>query len=150
MKRFGFWACAIAVSACGLSCAASVGQTRTGTEGASERARMVFAQALPAMNGAQLKTKLIEVRYGPGESSPPHSHTCPVVGYVLEGAIRSQVRGEEEKVYKAGETFYEPPHGVHQVSANASQTDPARLLAIFVCDSDAALTTAPQENEGKK
>jgi quercetin dioxygenase-like cupin family protein len=97
------------------------------------------------MNGDQLKAKLVEVRYGPGESSAPHSHSCPVIGYVLEGAVRIRVRGEEEKVYKAGGIFYEPPHGVHQVSANASQTDPARLLAIFVCDSDAPLTTAPEE-----
>ena len=107
-----------------------------------ERARVVLAQALPKMDGEHLKATLVEVNYGPGESSEPHSHPCPVIGYVLAGALRTQVRGEKEAVYTAGESFYEPANGVHAVSANASQTEPAKLLAYFVCDHDAALSVA--------
>ena len=92
------------------------------------------------MNGDHLKTVGVEVSYAPGASSVPHSHPCAVTGYVLQGAIRTQVRGEPEAVYQAGQSFYEPPNGVHQVSANASSTEPARLLAVFTCDSDAPLT----------
>jgi quercetin dioxygenase-like cupin family protein len=105
-----------------------------------ERARVVISQPLPKLNGDQLKATLVEVRDGPGEASPPHSHPCAVIGYVVEGEIRTQVKGDSERTYKAGETFYEPPHGVHLVSANASSTEPAKLVAIFVCDREAQLS----------
>ena len=82
----------------------------------------------------------MEVNYGPGEASPPHSHPCAVIGYVVEGAIRTQVEGEPEHTYEAGGSFYEPPNGVHAVSANASATRPEKLVAHFVCDHDAALS----------
>jgi quercetin dioxygenase-like cupin family protein len=119
-------------------------QVRSDTQRAEarERAQVVLAQTLPKMDGEHLKATLVEVNYGPGESSEPHSHPCPVIGYVLAGALRTQVRGEKEAVYTAGESFYEPANGVHAVSANASQTEPAKLLAYFVCDHDAALSVA--------
>jgi len=108
----------------------------------SERGRIVLAEALPKMDGDHLKATLVEVDYGPGESSAPHSHPCPVIGYVVAGALRTRVRGENEVVYKPGESFYEPANGVHAVSANASQTEPAKLIAYFVCDHDAPLSVA--------
>jgi quercetin dioxygenase-like cupin family protein len=105
-----------------------------------ERGRIVLSQPLSKLDGDHLKAVLVEVNYGPGEASQAHSHPCPVIGYVVEGAIRSQVKGEPEMTYKAGESFYEPANGVHQVSANASATEPAKLLAYFVCDRDVALS----------
>jgi quercetin dioxygenase-like cupin family protein len=100
----------------------------------------VFNQALPHMNGDHIKTIGVEVTYAPGAASAPHTHPCAVIGYVLEGAIRTQVKGEAEAVYHVGQTFYEPPNGVHQVSANASSTQPARLLALFTCDRETTLS----------
>jgi quercetin dioxygenase-like cupin family protein len=64
-----------------------------------------------------------------------------VIGYVAEGSIRFQVKGDTLKVLKAGDTFYEPPDGVHQVSGNASTTQPARLIATFVCDNERPMST---------
>jgi quercetin dioxygenase-like cupin family protein len=113
-----------------------------------ERARIVLSRALPIMNGDHLKATLVEVDYGPGESSAPHSHPCPVIGYVVAGAVRTQVRGEAEAVYKAGESFYEAPNGVHAISANASRTEPAKLVAYFVCDHDAPLSSAARAATG--
>lgn len=108
--------------------------------------RTIRSQALPEMNGKRLDLKLIEVSYPPSGASRAHTHPCAVFGYVLEGALRSQVRGDSAAIYRAGETFYEPPNGVHAVSANASTTAPVRFLATFVCDSDAPLSTpVPQE-----
>ena len=101
--------------------------------------RVAFAHALPRLDGAHLKVSVVEVAYGPGESSPPHTHPCPVVGYVIAGAIRTQVKGEPEVVYRAGESFYEAPNGTHLVSANASDKESAKFLAYFVCDHDAPL-----------
>jgi quercetin dioxygenase-like cupin family protein len=120
------------------------GQARSDIQHAekSERARIVLAEALPKMHGEPLKATLLEVNYGPGESSAPHSHPCPVIGYVVAGTLRTQVRGEAEAVYKAGESFYEAANGVHAVSANGSATEPAKFVAFFVCDHDAPLSVA--------
>jgi quercetin dioxygenase-like cupin family protein len=107
---------------------------------ANDRVRTVSTTPLPHMDGDHLKVVTLEVHYGPGESSSPHSHPCAVVGYVLEGAIRTQVKGEPEAIYKPGESFYEAPNGVHLVSANASSTQPARLLATMICDREAPLS----------
>jgi quercetin dioxygenase-like cupin family protein len=111
-----------------------------------QSARLALSHALPALNGEKLAVSVIEVTYGPGEASPPHSHPCPVIAYVAEGEIRSQVEGQPEAVYKAGDTFYEAPNGVHAVSANASQTKPAKLVAFFVCDHDAPLSSPAERN----
>src|SRR5271157_5774709 len=85
---------------------------------AKERARVALSHSLPKLDGAHLKASVVEVHYGPGESSPQHSHPCAVIGYVVEGALRTQVKDELEALYRAGESFYEAPNGVHVVSAN--------------------------------
>ncbi len=107
--------------------------------------RVALSHALPALNGEKLAVNVVEVTYGPGEASPSHSHPCPVIAYVAQGEIRSQVEGQPEAVYQAGDTFYEAPNGVHAVSANASRTKPAKLVAFFVCDHVAPLS-APAES----
>lgn len=109
--------------------------------------RMVFSHSLPKLDRANLKVTVVEVTYGPGESSPPHSHPCPVIGYVVQGALRMKVRGGAEKIYKSGAGFYEAPSGIHELSANASQTRPARFVAYFVCDRDLPLSVAPETSK---
>jgi len=111
--------------------------------GAKPRDRTVFLQSLPKLDGEHLKVTIVEVTYGPGEFSKPHSHPCPVIGYVVDGALRTKVKGEPEVIYKAGESFYEAPNGVHEVSANASQTSPAKFIAYFLCDRQVPLSVAP-------
>jgi quercetin dioxygenase-like cupin family protein len=108
---------------------------------AKERARVAFFHALPKLDGNHLQATVVEVHYGPGESSAPHSHPCAVIGYVIGGRLRTQVKGEPEAIYKVGESFYEAPNGVHQVSANASQTEPVDFIAYFVCDHDQPLSS---------
>lgn len=125
-----------------IFCAAGVGR---GAE-----ARDVFAHALPVLNGAQLTAHVVEVTYGPGEFSQPHSHPCAVVGYVIEGSVRMQVEGEPEGIYKAGQSFYEAPNGVHAVSANASKTERARFLAVLTCDHETPLSVAPPKSQAEK
>jgi quercetin dioxygenase-like cupin family protein len=111
------------------------------------QSRVAFAHALPKLDGNHLKVTLVEVTYPPGGSSTPHSHPCPVMVYVVEGILRAQVKGEPEAVYHAGESFYEPPNGVHQVSANASQTEPVKFLAYFICDHETPLSVPPPESK---
>jgi len=102
-----------------------------------------FSHALPKLDGNHLKVTVVEVNYAPGEADKPHSHPCTVIGYVAQGSIRFQVKGGLESVFKAGESFYEPPNGVHQVSANGSTKEPAKLIAFFICDHETPLTVPP-------
>jgi quercetin dioxygenase-like cupin family protein len=102
--------------------------------GPPESARVLLNQPVAALDGAHLEVTSLEVRYGPGGSSAPHRHSCAVIGYIIEGALRSQVRGGPMQVYRAGESFYEPANGVHEISANASNRKPVRFTAIFLCD----------------
>jgi len=79
----------------------------------------------------------LEVLYPPGGASPPHTHAKSsfIYAYVVSGSIASRVNDGSERVYKAGESFYEEPGSRHPVSRNASKTKPAKLLAVFVVDS---------------
>jgi len=97
---------------------------------------LVFDHALPNVPGKSMKGVLVE--YKPGGSSPAHTHPKSAFIYatVLEGEIRSKVNDGPEKVYRAGESFAELPGDHHAVSANNSKTQPARLLAVFVVDTN--------------
>ena len=108
----------------------------------SAKVTIVYQHELPNVPGKSIKSVLVE--YGPGGYSPSHTHAKSAFIYatVLEGAIRSQVNEGPVTVYKAGESFSEMPGDRHDVSANASETEPAKLLAVFVADtSDKELTT---------
>lgn len=101
-----------------------------------------FAQAIPNLPGKSLIA--VEVVYPPGGASVPHVHakSAFIYAYVVSGAVESKVNDGEARVYRAGESWSEPPGASHPVSRNASKTQPAKLLAVFVVDtSDRELTT---------
>lgn len=124
-----------------LACvAASACNSASAREPAASRSGLVYSHALPHMDGAHLEVKLVEVDLKPGETSSPHTHPCAVIGYVLEGTLRNRVKGEPEAIYKAGESFYEPPNSLHIVAANASTDRPVHFLAWFTCDRATPLT----------
>jgi quercetin dioxygenase-like cupin family protein len=86
----------------------------------------------------------VTVSYPPGAKSGAHHHakSAFIMAYVISGSIRSQVEGEPARVYHAGETWREAPGAHHTISENASATEPAELLAVFLLDTgDAPLTT---------
>ncbi|MBW4455342.1 MAG: cupin domain-containing protein [Nostoc indistinguendum CM1-VF10] len=97
---------------------------------------LVFDRALPNVPGKSIKGLLVE--YAPGGSTPAHIHAASAFVYatVLEGAIRSKINDNPEQVYHAGENFFEVPGDHHRVSANASNTQPMRMLAVFVVDTN--------------
>jgi len=103
------------------------------------------AQAAPEAKVTQLMSKnlpdfpgkegvMITVEYPPGGSDPIHRHNANVFVYVLEGSIVMQLRGGEETTLTPGQTFYEGPDDVHEVSRNASATEPAKFVVFFVKD----------------
>jgi quercetin dioxygenase-like cupin family protein len=107
---------------------------------------LVYQHELPNVPGKSIKGVLVE--YGPGGSSPAHMHPKSAFIYatVLEGAIRSQVNDGPVTTYKAGESFSELPGDRHAVSANASDTEPAKLLAVFVLDTNEKELVTPLGN----
>src|SRR6201981_1189335 len=110
------------------------------------KAPLVYQHELPNVPGKSIKGVLVE--YGPVGYSPGHTHPKSAFIYatVLEGAIRSQVNDGPVTTYKAGQNFPELPGGRHGVSANASKTKPAKLLAVFVVDTNETELTIPFGN----
>jgi quercetin dioxygenase-like cupin family protein len=97
---------------------------------APPQAKQLVQRDAPAVNLEGWQMTATEVSYGPGESSSRHRHPGFVCGYVLEGQYRFAVDGKAETVLSAGQMFFENPGDVHAVSGNASQTQPARILAL--------------------
>ena len=106
---------------------------------------LVYEHALPNVPGKSIKGVLVE--YGPGGTSLAHTHPKSAFIYatVLQGAIRSSVNDGPAVTYRAGQSFSEMPGDRHSVSENASKTEPAKLLAVFVLDTDEKVLTTPYE-----
>ena len=111
-----------------------------------EQVKPVFEHIIPNAQGKSMVAVIVS--YPPGGKSPAHHHaqSAFIYAYVLSGAIRSQVGDEPAKVYRVGEGFYEVPGAHHRISENASDKEPASLLAVFVVDTnDNPLTTPDQK-----
>ena len=104
---------------------------------------IVFDHALPNVPGKSMKGILVE--YGPGVATGAHIHPKSAFTYatVLEGAVRTSVNDGPAVIYRAGQSFSEMPGDVHSVSENASNTEPAKLLAVFVVDTNEKELTMP-------
>jgi quercetin dioxygenase-like cupin family protein len=115
-----------------------------------ETVKPVFKHAIPNIPGKNLVA--VVVNYAPGGKSLPHHHakSAFIYAHVLTGAIRSVVGDEPAKVYQAGEGFYEEPGAHHRVSENASETEPASLLAVFVVDAEDQPLTVPDSNSNAR
>ncbi|WP_044871687.1 cupin domain-containing protein [Pseudomonas sp. LFM046] len=96
----------------------------------------VLQEQSPA-NAPGKKALLLTVDYAPGQRSAAHLHPGSVLAYVVEGEVISQIKGQEPKLYKAGESWYEPAGSAHLQSRNASETKPAKLVAWVLNDEKA-------------
>ena len=110
-----------------------------------EQVKLVFEHVMPNTEGKSMV--VVVVTYPPGGKSPAHHHagSAFIYAHVLSGAIRSQVDDEPPKIYQVGEGFYEVPGSHHRISENASDRDPASLLAVFVVDSKDRPLTIPDQ-----
>jgi quercetin dioxygenase-like cupin family protein len=109
------------------------------------------AFSYPIANVPGKSLTALTVTYAPGAKTPPHRHGRSfVVGYVLEGAIRSRLDNGEVRIYRAGESWTEKPGVHHVVSENASTTEPAKLFAMFIAETKATdLVTFDGDKKGK-
>ena len=144
---------ALAVAA-GLACAFAIARALPGTVNAAlmvadtlcsvgcaagsplDKVELISSHALPNVPGKRVT--IVRVTYGPGGFTRPHRHAGSVTAYVTRGEVRSQLGGGPVTV---GQSFFEPPGAIHLVSANASNTEPAEMIAVFVADEGAQLTT---------
>jgi quercetin dioxygenase-like cupin family protein len=106
---------------------------------AGDSIELITSQALPNVPGKRIT--VVRVSYAPGGFSRPHRHAGSVTAYITKGQIRSQLGGGPVETFQVGQSFFEPPGSTHMVSANASATEPAELIAVFVADEGAELTT---------
>jgi quercetin dioxygenase-like cupin family protein len=96
------------------------------------------------LDGKESKVTFVEVTYEPGQAGKPHRHPGPVFGYVLEGEFEFAINDEPAKVFKAGETFYEPSGCLHRVTKNASAEKRTRVLAVIVHPREANQIAIPE------
>jgi quercetin dioxygenase-like cupin family protein len=137
VKRMG--ALGLVLTSIAMAVSPALGQT-------SEQVKLAFEHEIPNIEGKRMVA--VVVTYSPGAKSPAHHHAASafIYAHVLSGAIRSQIGDESPNVYQTGEGFYEAPGSHHRISENASNTEPASLLAIFVLDSKDSPLTTPDQN----
>jgi len=128
-----------------LAAAHAYAQAQPPDGGSAANRPPVFKHDLPNLSLDDWEVTVSHVDYPPGRVGAPHKHAGFVLAYVLEGKIVTKVTGEglpeDERTYSPGEMFYEPPGSVHAVSKNASDTQPAKLLAMIFAKKGATLTT---------
>ena len=127
MKRFG---CLAGLTLGGMIILAQ-------TNGTGETVTTNFEHAIPNIPGKSVVAQVVD--YAPGGASPSHEHakSAFIYAYVVSGAIEPQVNDDPKRVYRAGDSWFERPGSFHRVSRNASKTQPAKLLAVFVVDTNA-------------
>src|SRR5919198_3944481 len=145
-QMFTKFLCGVAFAALSVSAASADDLSTVLITTDKSKVTLVFDRALPNVPGKSMKGVLVE--YQPGGSNPAHTHPASAFIYatVLEGAIRSQVNDGPVKIYRAGQSFSELPGDRHAISANASKTKPAKLLAVFVVDTNETELTIPFGN----
>lgn len=109
-----------------------------------DAARVIAAQdIIEKLDGKEATVTFVEVTYAAGQAGKPHHHPGPVFGYVLEGEFEFAIDDQPSKVFKAGETFYEPTGCLHRVTRNARANGKTRVLAVIIHPRDATQIAAP-------
>ena len=110
-----------------------------------ERAKPISAwNIVEKLDGKEMKVTVVEVTLKPGQGGEPHRHPGPVIGYVLEGEYELGIDQQPPKVFKAGQTFYEPTGCLHCVSTNPAAKGNTRVLAVVLHPRDAKQIAIPE------
>jgi quercetin dioxygenase-like cupin family protein len=97
------------------------------------------------VDGKKAKATIVEVTLAPGEVEAAHRHPGAAFGYVLEGEYEWAIDGSKPKIFKAGDTFYEPTRCLHDIGRNPSKKDKTRLIAIVLHPEDAKDIVIPEK-----
>ena len=99
------------------------------------------------LDGKKAKATMVEVTLAPGEVEAAHRHPGPAFGYVLEGEYEWAIDDNKPKIFKAGDTFYEPTGCLHGIGRNPSKEHKARFIAIVLHPEDAKDIVIPEKKE---
>jgi quercetin dioxygenase-like cupin family protein len=99
------------------------------------------------LDGKKAKATMLEVTLAPGEVEAPHRHPGPAFGYILEGEYEWAIDDNEPKIFKAGDTFYEPTGCLHGIGRNPSKKNKARFIAIVLHPEDAKDIVIPEKDK---
>ncbi len=135
-RQFGVEALAACMAALVASSAPTALSAQANQAPGASKRREVIKQRLPGEPEREIT--LIEVTYPPGTGSLAHLHPNGVMAFVVSGSVTSKVGDAPEQTFHAGEAWWEPPGAVHRISRNASSTEPAALLAIYIAPKGAA------------
>ncbi len=116
---------------------------QAGEDAPSSQVSGIISQPLSSDLAGRL-VKVVSVVYPPSGASSPHRHPAEVFVYVEEGSVVAQIEDGEEVTYTAGQIFYEPPMVLHRVSRNASETEPAKVIAFLIIE-DGKPAVIPEE-----
>ena len=131
-----------------IACAVGVGGmalARHDEKGGAKVTRLSRRDIVEKLDGKDARVTVEEVTIEPGARVAPHRHAGPVFGYVLEGEYEHALDDAPVKLYKAGDTFYEPTGCVHRVTRNPSARQKTRLLAVVLHPRDAEMVTVPEQ-----
>lgn len=131
----------ISVGVAGMTVA---GMTVAHHEGTDAAKTIAVREIVEKLDGKAAKVTFVEVTYEAGQAGKPHHHPGPVFGYVLEGEFEFAIDDQPSKVFKAGETFYEPTGCLHRVTKNASAKNRTRVLAVILHPRDANQIAIPE------
>jgi quercetin dioxygenase-like cupin family protein len=122
-----------------------VGVLPAHAQNAGDEVKVTFEHPIPNAEGKKMVAVVVTYPAGGKSLAHHHSPSSFIYAYVLSGTIRSQVGDESAKVYKAGASFFEIPGSYHRISENASDSEPASMLAVFVVDSKDTELTVPDQ-----
>lgn len=110
-------------------------------------AQPMFSADLPDAPGKQLV--VVKLTLPPAGGKPtPHRHPGSVWVYVTKGEARLGIEGQQPKIVRAGEGFFEPEGAVHNVSESTSPTEPAAAIAVMLVPKGAPLATPVDVHAG--
>jgi quercetin dioxygenase-like cupin family protein len=134
-------AAGIGVGAGGMSLAHDDEHGKGGVKELSQR------DIIEKLDGKKAKATMVEVTLAPGQVEEAHRHPGPAFGYVLEGEYEWAIDDNKPKIFKAGDTFYEPTGCLHGVGRNPSNKNKARFIAIVLHPEDAKDIVIPEKKK---
>jgi len=116
-----------------------LGPTPTQEASAPRRSGEIARYALTgALEG--FDAVLLELNFQPGVSAPEHRHPGPIIGYVVDGQMRTAINHEPDQIVPAGGTFFEPHGALHTAFSSAKPDAPVHAVAVLVVPSGSPLT----------
>ena len=94
----------------------------------------LLEEAIPSANPPVKLVRGARIRFAPRQPTGLHRHPISVAGVVTAGSFIFKREGEAEKVLKTGDSFFEPAGVTTERFDNASNTEPAEIIAFYLTD----------------